>query len=740
MNGPSPEERAASDAYRRLLGEFSQLTSPSTPVLPPVTPLQEEREVSLPPLDGPDHPLPSRHESAPRPEISVGPPPPWGAPTALRDLPPPPPPAPDDLPEVSDLLIELEPVVEAAPPVEAPPAPEPAPPSAPELPRVEDAHGGMLVRLPSESYRPAQPIEPEMPLKRILIVDDDSDYRDALRVLLLRAGYEVYTAEDGARGLEMALDVAPHLVITDFNMPRMNGYELLVALRDDPELTAIPTIVFTGAANKRQLAGLDLGHCKFLEKPFPNEILLRALHDFIGSGHSPAPEGEGPARARRKRAAAPAVTVDVQVVEPPAPPPEPEPVIASEVTANVEMVEAKDENETTTLDNEASDSPLIAQINRILAAAVQQGASDVHFEVQPQKVVVRFRVDGALRVIGSIPGALRGRLAARLKIMSKLIITERRLPQDGQIRASIDGRKVEFRVSTVPGQHGENVVLRILGGAAVKDKLADLGMTPRDLECLERASQAGNGLILVTGPTGSGKSTTLYTLLHKLNEPDVKILTAEDPVEHEIAGITQVQAKPAIGLTFERILRAFMRQDPDVILIGEIRDLETAEIAIKASITGHLVLSTLHTNSAAATVQRLTQMGVPGYLVASSVRLVVAQRLLRTLCAKCKAPAAPDPADLKVLAPAEAARLASVFAAPGCADCRGTGFKGRMPIFEVMPVTPMLRMMIQAGDKTDAVVSQTARDGMRTLREAALDAVACGKTSLAEAMEFLVGD
>ena len=740
MNGPSPEDRETDEAYQRLLGEFSQLTDLSVslespepedepapapepePVqasrgskarkpavssvpwrapmeLPPITPLPQDRTVSLPKMEGPDHPLPLP---------SAGTPPPWGAPTALRDFAPPPviptPPAP-------------------APAVVAPPA--------------DASQGGMLVTLPRESYRPGPAIEPELPLKRVLIVDDDSDYRDALRVLLLRAGYEVFAAEDGERGMELAEEVQPHLVITDFNMPRMNGYELLVAMRDAPDLAAIPTIVFTGAANKRQLAGLDLGHCTFLEKPFPNEVLLRALHDFIGSGHAPAPEGEGPARRRKK--ASTLVPEPVEISEP-AEPAAPEPVIAPEVTASVEMVETKEDSETTTLDNELSDSPLIAQINRILAAAVQQGASDVHFEVEPQKVVVRFRVDGALRVIGSIPGALRARLAARIKIMSKLIITERRMPQDGQIRASIDGRKVEFRVSTVPGQFGENVVLRILGGAAVKSQLSELGMSERDLECLQRASQAGSGLILVTGPTGSGKSTTLYTLLNKLNAPDVKILTAEDPVEHEITGITQVQAKPLIGLSFEKILRAFMRQDPDVILIGEIRDLETAEIAIKASITGHLVLSTLHTNSASATVVRLAQMGVPPYLVASSVRLVVAQRLVRTLCAKCKAPAAPDPADLKVLLPAEAGRLGTIYAAPGCADCRGTGFKGRMPIFEVMPVTPELRQRIQAGEKADGLAAQAARDGMRTLREAALDAVAAGRTSLAETMEFLVAD
>ena len=306
----------------------------------------------------------------------------------------------------------------------------------------------------------------------------------------------------------------------------------------------------------------------------------------------------------------------------------------------------------------ANDSPLVNRINKILVQAVEMGASDVHIEPQEKSIPVRVRVDGALRLLCRLPIALHTQVAARIKIMSNLIITERRRPQDGQVRAVIKGRKIEFRVSTIPSLYGEKIVMRILGGVKLKERLEELQLSPRDLEVCAKALQSPHGLLLVTGPTGSGKSTTLYTMVRQLNQPDVNIMTAEDPVEYELAGITQVPVRAAIGVTFEAVLRSFLRQDPDIMLVGEIRDLETAEIAVKAAITGHLVLTTLHTNSAPASVMRLTHMGLAPYLVSDSLKLIVAQRLVKT---SARPASRPDDEDEGLLTPGTS--LGQVYAA-----------------------------------------------------------------------------
>jgi len=323
--------------------------------------------------------------------------------------------------------------------------------------------------------------------------------------------------------------------------------------------------------------------------------------------------------------------------------------------------------------------------------------------------------------------------------MSSLVITERRLPQDGQFRVQIRGQKIEFRVSTLPCIKGEKIVMRILGQSKLNSDLSQLALTPRELKAVQGALKSANGLVLVTGPTGSGKTTTLYTMINVLNRPDVNIMTAEDPVEYEVPNVNQVKILSSIGLTFESTLRAFLRQDPDIMLVGEIRDVETAEIAIKASITGHLVFSTLHTNSAPATITRLTHMGVAPYLVAASVKMVIAQRLVRTLCPQCRAAGPLTAEDKKFLTEKEIASLKTVYHHVGCHAC-SQGYAGRKAIFEVMPVTTSaMRQLITASSNVDLLTEMAVSEGMTTLRQSALEAVRQGQTSMHEAFKIMMG-
>ena len=389
----------------------------------------------------------------------------------------------------------------------------------------------------------------------------------------------------------------------------------------------------------------------------------------------------------------------------------------------------------------AKESPLISRVNHILLRAVEMGASDIHIEPQEKQLSVRVRVNGALQNLSALPSSLTARLVARVKIMSDLSITERRIPQDGQFRATIHDQKVEFRVSSLPSTYGEKIVMRILGSNKIHATVGDLGLSERDRQCAERSLANPHGLILATGPTGSGKTTTLYTMLAQVNKPETNILTAEDPVEYRLPGITQVHVKPAIGLTFETALRAFLRQDPDIMLVGEIRDLVTAEIAVKASITGHLVLSTLHTNSAPGTVTRLAHMGIAPFLIAASVRLVVAQRLIRVLCPSCKLRVGTSLDEKRLLTDEESARLKDVFRGVGCKECSQTGYSGRKPIFEVMPIrTREMRQAILGACSMDLLSELAVKEGMVPLREAALCAVERGETSLAEALKVILSE
>jgi type IV pilus assembly protein PilB len=391
------------------------------------------------------------------------------------------------------------------------------------------------------------------------------------------------------------------------------------------------------------------------------------------------------------------------------------------------------------------DRPVVGLVNRILVEAYRRGASDVHVEPQEGGVGVRFRVDGVLAAFGHLPLRLRESLATRIKIMANLDIAERRLPQSGRMRIRIRqeerARDLDFRVSILPTLWGEKAVLRLLDKAQLVLDLTKLGFEHESLRRFKEAIARPYGIVLVTGPTGSGKTSTLYSALSSLNRPDVNIVTAEDPVEFHLHGLNQVQIREGVGLTFAAALREFLRQDPNVILVGEIRDYETAEIAFKAALTGHLVLSTLHTNDAPSTVSRLVNMGIEPFLVGSAVHLVQAQRLVRRVCAACAADVTSDyPAATLVqsgFAPAEIATL-RLRRGGGCSACGGTGYKGRVGLFEVMEVTDAIRERVMVGATAIEIKRQALAEGMVTLRESGLEKAREGITSLEEVLRETV--
>ncbi len=383
--------------------------------------------------------------------------------------------------------------------------------------------------------------------------------------------------------------------------------------------------------------------------------------------------------------------------------------------------------------SEAEDQPIITFINKMLHDAVRRGASDLHFEPYEKSYRIRFRIDGILHEVASPPVALAGRLSARLKVMSRLDIAEKRVPQDGRIKLKLSQKKsIDFRVSSLPTLWGEKIVMRILDSDSAMLGIDILGYEESQKQLYLSALEQPQGMILVTGPTGSGKTVSLYTGLNILNTEETNISTAEDPVEINLAGINQVQMNNKAGLTFPIALKAFLRQDPDVIMVGEIRDLETAEIAIKAAQTGHLVLSTLHTNSAPETLTRLLNMGVPAYNVASSVSLIIAQRLARRLCNHCKKPELLPEAELiRQGFTAEQLPTMKLFKPVGCEYCTG-GYKGRVGIYEVMPISTLIAEKIMAGENSLEIAKQAQREGINNLRQSGLAKAAAGMTSLAE--------
>ena len=390
-------------------------------------------------------------------------------------------------------------------------------------------------------------------------------------------------------------------------------------------------------------------------------------------------------------------------------------------------------------EGEGDDTPVIRLCSLILSNAIKMKASDIHLEPMEKEFRVRYRIDGALRKMDSPPKRLQGAMISRFKIMSKIKISEKRIPQDGRIQINVGGRDLDLRVSTVPTNHGESIVMRILDKSNLALGLPQLGFLSDDQSKFERFIHLSDGVVLVTGPTGSGKSTTLYAALGQINLPDRKIITVEDPVEYQMSGINQVQVNRDVGLDFSAALRSILRQAPNIVMIGEIRDSETADIAMEASLTGHLVFSTLHTNDAPSAVTRLTDMGVKPFLVASAMRAALAQRLVRAICTKCKEEYTITDRDKKMLGPLAKLAPDKMYIGKGCSACNG-GYKGRKGIFEIFEVDDTIQRLIFDHAPTSVLRERAREMGMRTLREDGMLKVASGMTSLKEVLQATMGD
>ncbi len=389
----------------------------------------------------------------------------------------------------------------------------------------------------------------------------------------------------------------------------------------------------------------------------------------------------------------------------------------------------------------AEDNKVVKLLNLVLLQAIKDRASDIHFEPFEREFKMRYRIDGVLYEMVPPPKHLGPAITSRIKVMANLDIAERRLPQDGRIELTVGGTPVDLRVSVLPTMHGESVVMRVLDRSNVQLAIDRIGLRPEDLELFARLINKPNGIVVVTGPTGSGKTTTLYSALQSLNDIETKILTAEDPVEYDIDGLCQCQVNAEVELTFARCLRSFLRQDPDIILVGEIRDLETGVIAIQAALTGHLVLSTLHTNDAPSSVLRLLDLGVEPFLLTATVEGIVAQRLVRTICPKCKEQYEPRDEELMELGllPEDIGGK-TLFRGKGCDNCHGSGYRGRMAIFEIMAFNDEIRELVMNRASTNVIRDQARRHGMRTLRESGLLAIYEGQTTIDEVVRETIAE
>lgn len=487
------------------------------------------------------------------------------------------------------------------------------------------------------------------------------------------------------------------------------GSVLTIAMLDPTNVTALDDIKFMTGFNIEPVVASESSITEAIEKYYgsPHAIELKKVMESI----SGAGDGE---------------------------------IIAGEIDADVELqTGAEEQVDLAELERAAEEAPVVKLVNLILVDALRRGASDIHLEPYEKEYRVRFRMDGVLYNIMTPPLKLRDAIISRLKIMAKLDISEKRLPQDGRIlmkmRHQGKRKELDFRVSVLPTLYGEKVVLRLLDKENLMLDMTRLGFESESLVKFEQAILKPYGMVLVTGPTGSGKTNTLYSAISRLNTPETNIMTAEDPVEFQLQGINQVQMKEQIGLNFAAALRAFLRQDPNIILVGEIRDFETAEIAIKAALTGHLVLSTLHTNDAPSTISRLMNMGIEPFLVATSVHLIAAQRLVRRICKACKEEI-PTPQKVLVEAgfsPEEAKKL-KLYKGKGCPLCNGTGYKGRVGLYEVMEITDEIRELVLVGASALELRKKSIENGMISLRGSGLRKIRDGVTTLEEALRETV--
>jgi general secretion pathway protein E/type IV pilus assembly protein PilB len=392
-------------------------------------------------------------------------------------------------------------------------------------------------------------------------------------------------------------------------------------------------------------------------------------------------------------------------------------------------------------EGDSDDAPIIKLVYQIILEAIGRRASDIHLEPMEKRFRVRYRIDGVLVEVDNPPKRLQLAMISRLKIMSNISIAEKRIPQDGRIQVNLGPKTIDLRVSSLPTVHGESIVMRILDKEGLQLGLPELGFLSDDQATMERIITLPDGLFLVTGPTGSGKTTTLYSCLHFINKPDRKLITVEDPVEYQLSGINQVPVRAEVGMTFANALRAMLRQAPNIIMVGEIRDLETAEIAINASLTGHMVFSTLHTNDAPGAVTRMIDIGVKPFLVSTSLRAIMAQRLVRKICKKCKHAYTPDPRELRSLnITAQQAVNASFAKGAGCENCHGTGYRSRAGIFEIFVVNDEIQRMIYENQSTSRLRDKARTLGMRTMREDGLRKVLTGMTTIEEVVSITVGD
>ena len=413
---------------------------------------------------------------------------------------------------------------------------------------------------------------------------------------------------------------------------------------------------------------------------------------------------------------------------------------AEEAGGGVEEIkETRDQLDLDKLRGQGAEGPVVKIVNLILIQALKEKASDIHIEPFEKTIKLRYRVDGNLLEASSPPKALQLPMASRIKILAGLDIAERRLPQDGRFRIRVSGKEIDLRISFLPTVHGEKIVIRILDKGALSGSVQSLGLDERTQGIFKNAIDAPHGMILVTGPTGSGKTTTLYSVLQELNNPEYNIVTVEDPVEYQLPGVNQVAVKSEIGLTFASALRSILRQDPDIVMIGEIRDQETADIAVKAALTGHQVLSTLHTNDAAGAISRLDDMGIEPFLISSSVLLTCAQRLVRRICSNCKEEFVPEP---EVFQKLEIPELIgeTFYRGAGCERCKGRGYSGRAAILEVLPVTESVRRLIVKRASASVIKNQAVQEGMKTLRMSGIDKAREGITTLEEVLRVTSED